>query len=122
MRRYLRRDAGYPYKSFITSIIDLYDYDRALRAATHYEKSYRVRRTGKPLKSARGLSWTPQTPSHVVDAVAEFMVTTSPDEFWIDSSEGPSGTDTTIYHIETIYARFGSWDVVVSQWSRSWRY
>ena len=122
------------------AIVDLYHYDRALRAATEHGKQEPVRRgqirtvISIPAKvakmigthfedrvehvphrlSVRPFAWTTGTPVEVVDAVAKFVTTTPPDELWSAYYEQYDGSQSHIGPI--IYAGFVDWHIEVARW------
>jgi hypothetical protein len=86
--------SGLPYKFFDDAILDMYNFDRALRATeTHglgqvplryyqiqqpIERDYR-----KHVLHRMDFDWSPTVPSRVTNAVSTFLIKTPPDALWI---------------------------------------
>jgi hypothetical protein len=123
---------GLPQKFFDDAILDMYNFDRALRAAeTHgtghvpmrYDKLQQtIRRNQKQYDLRKRLfTWSPDVPPRVTDAVSTFLIKTPPDALWIA---------VYVEHLTyknddpIIYAEFGvknsdlpePWQVEVARW------
>jgi hypothetical protein len=121
-------EAGMPIEFFVDAIVDLYHFDRALRASAHSRRRKPpVRRTNVPNSMTirnpsgsydyrlvpRPFAWSSMVPHHAVDSVAEFLQAITPDSLWIaEYVYTPSKTK----YDPIIYATFGPWEVEVAQW------
>ena len=111
-----------PVKFFAEAIVDLYHFDRALRASARSRARHEpVRRTDIPYVLptdnnyrlvVQPFEWSPTVPHQAIDTVAEFLQEITPDKFWIAEYEI---TPTTKYD-PIIYATFGPWELELARW------
>ena len=114
--------AGMSVQFFVEAIVDLYHFDRALRASVHSRARHEpVRRTDIPDTLPQNnnyhlvvqpFAWSPTVPHRAIDTVAEFLQEITPDKFWI--AEYKYLADRKIDPI--IYATFGSWELELARW------
>jgi hypothetical protein len=114
--------AGMPTAFFVDAIVDLYHFDRALRArANSTAGKAPVRRTDIPHSlpgnsmytlKVMPVSWSPKVPDRATDAVADFLQRVTPDNLWIaEYTRSPALKNDPI-----IYATFGPWEVELVRW------
>jgi hypothetical protein len=122
---------GLPKQFFIAAAEDMYNYDRALRAAEMNNLERPLRFEQLPQKITRteegstqeywlrrcAFEWTPDIPPRVVDAVSHVIVNTPPDELWICKYQA------RVVYDPIVYATFGrfdahpvAWHVEVARW------
>jgi len=126
------KKSGLPHKFFDDAILDMYNFDRALRAADSHgmgqkpvrydQLKHTIYRSGRGYAlRRRQFQWSPDVPARVTDAVSTFLIKTPPDALWIAVyvEQSTYKDDDPI-----IYAEFGvknsklpePWQVEVARW------